>query len=973
VPADPAELADPFDTAGLRARVLDAWTASPARFREDANAEDDLVRGSYRDRVVVELAQNAADAAARAGVPGRLRLRLTDGELVASNTGAPLDPAGAESLSTLRASAKRHSPTPDRAPTGRFGVGFAAVLAVSDEPRLASTSGALRWSSTATRDAVIAVPALADELGRRHGQLPVLRLPLASAELPEDGFATTVTVPLRDADAAELVGRLLADVDDALLLALPDLAQIEVVTDESTRVVADAARWDVVRRSGPLDPDLLRDRPVEERDRPWWSLTWARPVAGQPVPPTVHAPTPTDEPLDLPALLIASFPLDPGRRHVAPGPLTDFLVARAAEAYAELAANADDPLELVPAPVAVGWLDGALRAAALGALVGQPLLRGAAGERVHPGDAVVVEGADEGVRAVLSDVLPGLVADHPALRRLGVRRLPMADVVDLLATVDREPHWWHGLYVALSDGAAGLLESLGALPVPLADGRVTRGPRGLLLPGDGGLPDGLEPLGLRVVHADAAHALLLRLGAVEATSAVVLGQPEVRAAVENAWDHESPTSLADAVLALVERAGTRPGELAWLGELPLSDDSGELAAARELVLPGSLLDRVADPEAVGRPAPELLDRWGTDVLAATGVLADLSVLRDEDVLLDPGADEGVHDLDDESSWVRAVCDLLPPDELVAVAPELLAVRDLDLVRDDAWDVVLSAVAADRELRRAVVEPTLLVLGNGNRVAAPSYTAWWLRVNARLDGRPPTSYAAAGAGDLHGLYDAAPGSLGVDDALLEAIGVRTSVSSLLASRGGAAELLDRLADPTRVVAQAALARLYAALGECDPEALDPPDRVRVRADLVVDADDALVLDAPHHLQLSWPAPPLVVPLAVAPAVAAALDLETTGSRLGAVPVGGGQLRGTPEVAREVLHNLPDEWVEHDELVVAGQPVDWWLDESGRVHACTGDGLARGLAWAARRWDLRLLLAAVLETPSRLHDLLAEAML
>ncbi|NEB79155.1 hypothetical protein G3I40_28630, partial [Streptomyces sp. SID14478] len=58
---------DPFGTAGLRRGVLDAWTGSAARFREDANAEEDLALGGYRDRLVVELAQNAADAAARAG------------------------------------------------------------------------------------------------------------------------------------------------------------------------------------------------------------------------------------------------------------------------------------------------------------------------------------------------------------------------------------------------------------------------------------------------------------------------------------------------------------------------------------------------------------------------------------------------------------------------------------------------------------------------------------------------------------------------------------------------------------------------------------------------------------------------------------------------------------------------------------------------------------------------------------------
>ncbi len=45
---------DPFGTARLRRGVLDAWGAGPARFREDANAEEDLALGGYRDRLVVE-------------------------------------------------------------------------------------------------------------------------------------------------------------------------------------------------------------------------------------------------------------------------------------------------------------------------------------------------------------------------------------------------------------------------------------------------------------------------------------------------------------------------------------------------------------------------------------------------------------------------------------------------------------------------------------------------------------------------------------------------------------------------------------------------------------------------------------------------------------------------------------------------------------------------------------------------------
>src|SRR3954465_7969157 len=151
---------DPFGTAAVRERVLAGGAASAARFREDANAEEDLVRGGYRDRLLVELAQNAADAAVRAGVPGRLRLGLGGDVLRAANTGAPLDAAGVQGLATLRASGKRD----ETGTVGRFGVGFAAVLAASHEPAVVSTTGAVRFSAAGTRAEAEAIPALAEEL-----------------------------------------------------------------------------------------------------------------------------------------------------------------------------------------------------------------------------------------------------------------------------------------------------------------------------------------------------------------------------------------------------------------------------------------------------------------------------------------------------------------------------------------------------------------------------------------------------------------------------------------------------------------------------------------------------------------------------------------------------------------------------------------------------------------------------------------
>lgn len=962
---------DPFGTAALRRRVLDAWAASPARFREDANSEDDLVRGGYRDRVVVELAQNAADAAARAGEPGRLLLQLSGGVLTASNTGAALDVAGVESLSTLRASSKRDAQV---GAVGRFGVGFAAVLAVSDAPEIASDSGAVRWDADLARADVAAIPALADEAGRRAGQLPVLRLPRPSTAVPSAGFTTTVRLPLRDAAAGDLARRLLTEVDDALLLALPALGSIEVDVEGVRRVVADAGQWRVVRRSGALDPALLADRPVEERHRPWWSLAWALPLAGQPVPDVLHAPTPTDEPLGLPALLLGSFPLDPTRRHVAAGPLTDALVAEAATGYVELAGAVDDPLELLPGPVPTGRLDGALRTALTAAMSGAPLLRASDGTLVPPRSATSVVGAGPALRAALAEVLGPLVADSPALDRLGTRRVTLAEAVEELAGLDRPPGWWRRLYAALDEAGVRDSEVLGVLPVPLADGRVVRGPRRVLLPtaelGTGAeAAEALRALGVRMAHPAAVHPLLRRAGAADAGPRTVLEAPQVRAAVDAAWDDPDPSTVADAVLALVAAAAPRPGELPWLANLPLPGADGDLAPADELVLPGSPLSAVADAEAVGEVSPDLVARWGPAPLAAVGVLERFTVVELRDVVLDRVSVE--EPLDGWSAWV---CATVPGTGVPPAARVVPVVRELDVVADDRWRPALRMLAADPDVRRAVVAPVRVDLGDGRRLEVASYASWFLRTHALLDGRPVTAWARAGGG-LDGVYDVvAPAAVeGVDAELLAAAGVRGSVADVLAEPGGADQLLARLGEPDRSVPAGSLHALWSALARLDPDDVRPPGRLRLAPDRVVDAAGVVVVDRPEHLQVLGPDEALVVPLASAERLADLLDLELSSERVGSPALTGGVEAPVPAALAGAVGGLPGSWWAHEHLEVGGRPVSWWRDEAGAVHAVTPDGLARGLAAAAGRWRDRLLLAAALEAPDRLGALLAEALL
>ncbi|MGA5407086.1 sacsin N-terminal ATP-binding-like domain-containing protein [Streptomyces lavendulocolor] len=1020
--------ADPFGTARLRRGVLDAWGAGPARFREDANAEEDLALGGYRDRLVVELAQNAADAAARAGVPGRLRLTLhpagADGPavLAAANTGAPLDATGVESLSTLRASAKREG---HEGAVGRFGVGFAAVLAVSDEPAVVGRHGGVRWSLREARelaaDAAKASPGLGDELRRRDGHVPLLRLPLPAEGTAPEGYDTVVILPLRDAAAVDLVERLLAGVDDALLLTLPGLADVVVETPQGTRTLtrweqdgyvhvddtaAGTRRWRTVSHRGAIEPELLKDRPVEERLRPHWSVTWAVPVDDGGAParprtaPVVHAPTPTDEPLGIPALLIATFPLDTTRRHPAPGPLTDFLVRRAADAYAELLADwrpvSTGSIDLVPGPLGKGVLDGAIRGAVLELLPRVAFLPPAAppGDEVphalRPFEAEVVEGAGADTVRVLAEVLPTLLPAglerRTELRALGVARLSLGDAIDRLAGTERTPAWWHRLYESL----AGVdPDRLTGLPVPLVGGRTATGPRHVLLP-LADTPTDLTRLGLKVAHPDAAHPILEKLGALPATPRAVLTTPQVRAAVAGSldagevWDEEAPDAeeLADTVLTLVRDAGLEPGDEPWLGALALPDEDGELAPAGELVLPGSPFAAVMREDELALVDAELAERWGEQPLAACGVLADFALVRATDVVLDPdeleprdkdfAEPDDVGLLDAVDVWCEDALDRLPETPVPPVATEIVAVRDLDLVDDDAWPEAL-ALLARPPLRDALTQPVRVLLPDGTTETVRSYTAWWLRDHPVLDGRRPAGLRAAGVDPLlEGLYDAVDIATGFrDPQVLRALGVRTSVAALLDEPGGAAELLGRLADPDREVTAAQLHGLYTALAGLDPEQVTLPDELRAVVDgevRVVDAADALVADAPDLLPLAGRRALLPVAPARAAELAELFQVRRLSEDVAAEVTTAGEVHEVPESVHALLGaGTPATYVEHEELRAGGVELDWRHAPDGTVHAATLEGVAAGLAWAAGQWPRRFEVAALLEDPSRTAEL------
>jgi hypothetical protein len=350
---------------------------------------------------------------------------------------------------------------------------------------------------------------------------------------------------------------------------------------------------------------------------------------------------------------------------------------------------------------------------------------------------------------------------------------------------------------------------------------------------------------------------------------------------------------------------------------------------------------VVDDAPFGTVDPGLMERWGAGVLEAVGVLDSFAVVRDNDVM---GAD---HDLDLEDEYLDAMRSVLAVDEPVVMS-ELVGVRDLEFVRDDAWDAALSLLSQS-PLRAAVVQQAVVV-GGGLQARVPSYTAWWLREHRVVRGRLPTSDPL-----LVGLFDvvAATG----DDEFMVAAGALRDLDD-----ADHDEISARLGDRDRVVTREQVKALYSRL-----EPRDVPAAVRaVRGSelVVVARADAVVVDLPELLGLLGDYATVPASLRDAPRVADALGVALASELGGFALVSEGHRDGD-----HVVHDpLLVEDVDGDAKRVAWRMVDDTLHVDADALEF---GLGRARAWRDRQWSQRYLETELLRGVEPSSLLLAEA--
>ncbi|MFH5209144.1 sacsin N-terminal ATP-binding-like domain-containing protein [Antrihabitans sp. NCIMB 15449] len=905
-----------------------AWGSSPTRLREDAATENDFVRSGYRDRLLTELAQNAADAAAKAGVAGRLAVWSVGSQLHVSNTGAPLDVAGVQALTALRASGKPGDVTGGGS-VGRFGVGFTATVSVSDEIEIRSTTGSIKFSLAATEER------LADDGIDVAVRPPVLRLVWPTTAQPVAGADTEVVLTLRaDVDAAALLAGMATEAVDLLL---------ELTALQSIRI----GDTDFVRKSRDLAHGVEEIAVGPQR---WWQYRtaharWLAPVVDGVIRPSsgdvLRAPTRSDEELSLPAIVIADVGMQPDRRRVLPGAN----LADIATGYADFVAAVpiSQRAALVPVPTfARGEVDTALREAIFRELrahawlpvVGEGAADGSA-RVVAPSRASVFPDLTTELAELLAEVIPALVlpelsgtSNARALAAVDVHRVGLARVAEASSGIDRPPAWWHRLYAALEPFVIDTIavEELGALPVPLADGRLVTGPRTTVTADDlrstgNDSPTTIPVHWARLVHPEAAHELLGRLGSSHVGATDLLSDGALRARIEDFGDDsdvsdDEATELAAAVLTLAARVADPERLPSWLGLLLLPDDGGELRSADELLLPDAPLRSVLVAQSpFGTVDAELVATYGAAALRAVGVGWGFTVVRDE---LPTGPD---HDLDDEAQWWSSL----------AEDPETFtAVRDLDLVDDAKWATALTLLAGDAVVRPLLADPD-------------SYVAWWLRRHANVDGAPLGALRHPDDSTFVGLLD--PFEHVDADALRAVLAGPDRLDLELVQT-----LIDRLAAPERSPSAGVVADTYrrlasvVAAGKLDIGAVALSDRVRVSTGALVDPANAFVLDKPWFAVAVTPDALVAGSIETATALARLLDLPLVSESVRGVVVGTGRASSWDREPTAVLAciglglPLPTGSIEvHEQLrvtlrgsVEATVDVPIWVADDGIVH-------------------------------------------
>lgn len=791
--------AHPWAADQLCAAAVARWQAEPGQAQQEAAAEAALAYVAYPGRVVGELLQNASDAAAYGSTgiePGPVLVTLyqtpadrnqatstqTPWVLQVSNTGKPMTAQSLQSLIALRGS---HKPDQHTTTIGRFGVGFAAVAAVSDQPQCAGQTAGVRFDAEQAR-AAAQLP--------HDCAVPLLRMPFPDNARSLPGYLTTITLPLRDEDAAAAVAAELAALTDITAIQYPGIYQIDVRTDHpeagGCRTINDVAdRWHLWSRRvdtskvppTPGTPKMSAARVAIAIPRcPTEDLPYDLTSGPQHdhIPQVLLAPSPTAVKWAWPHLVvIAEVAVDEARTHVLAGAVTELVLTQAATLLAQactelVSAGTHTIWDLLPADSPASAYDARFRELLATALAHQAILPGADGRLWAPNAATALAETDITAECAtwLAAAVPGLVVvPNKYWAWQQIWQIPQGDLHEIFASIPWDHYakgpgggrqWLSVLGESLH--RQGVRSAIGHVSVPCF-GTDTCSARQAVVAVDcapgviAGLKAAKVPVvsdavadcgdGAAVLRAAGAtwvdHHMALQLPAVQAWARDVCQQ----ALDEEFWDDEyglwddehdadDGHNIAGGITASntkdqAPKALPRTGEPRWhtCAHMVLTAVAGGAE-------PPSWVHHVAWPDEDGQPAlaadlvqpHSRLDRWRDPQIV--GVVHPQWYSRAPQSVwakLGVAADLAVVPLAGVDSV--EVADLVTGDGVQEWAQSLAVgmirsgavVTGVDVVAQDRWGELVRLLDTDPVLRSAFVEPVVAA----DSVQHSSWAPWWL--------------------------------------------------------------------------------------------------------------------------------------------------------------------------------------------------------------------------------------------------------
>ena len=357
-------------------RLREVYRLSPERLIAEYRREREITRG-YHGREILELLQNAGDAAHQLGTSGKVRIVVTPHGMVMGNTGRPFDTGGVQSLMTANLSPKRQC---EAAVIGDKGLGFRSILNWTHSPLITSGELGVAFLPGYAAERIDQLAADNAELARRvevertrADELIVPRLAFpqwvqdwSKHDWPEsdghrsiaacchslrsEGFDTAVGMPFHTPRAHKEAVQQVDELNPEFLLLVDSIAELELRVDGFAPKIWTCARsngratlrdgdrvlskWTVVGCEGEVPGELL-DQAESGKSR--FQITLATPDENQASPGTLFCFFPTEVDVPLPLLVHATVELDETRKHLNDTRANRYILGMVAERIAETA------------------------------------------------------------------------------------------------------------------------------------------------------------------------------------------------------------------------------------------------------------------------------------------------------------------------------------------------------------------------------------------------------------------------------------------------------------------------------------------------------------------------------------------------------------------------------------------------------------------------------------------------------------